>query len=998
MVDETTTNKNYPLPHPTNIASQDVTRIATAITMIDADITECSNSIDAINSTVQNLDSKSLRIPSELVGQVDTELTNIQPRQYVVVNEDASGFSTVEGGGGEGGKKGEILIKKSDSNFDTMWMDPRAVLKKAPTVKETTTDVQLPNNCTMILGNTIEEEETDDLPRHGLTQRQINSDTIADSSYTYVLCDTIDDTAEEESDIATDDKFGRVKIGSGITVNNGEISVPVIGAATENDFGLVKIGSGLNVNDGVISAQTYPHADHENFGTIKPGSDFNFDSNGALQLANKNEDIIYQKSSKQIVDNGVIRIIPTCAYYRAFVNTDTLFSFDLSSFTPKADFSFDLEIVSDGTYVVNFGNNVIWDLSCNGVNSGTTLIHFDKLLGENQFRGTLKSLDANNVRLLTADVSADITDNYICGHNGGGWQACLCLATKTYDNYMSFQNPVDCIWYIDFMRSTYVEYLEYIQGFDNWTATYFYIEGSVDRKNWKRLLTRENIKPTTYTLDEHGFFKHYRIRCKNTQIRYFRWFGFDVEDDRYELQRVMPIMQSNSANGFEITSSGVTSGNLYNLTNDSISSWANFETRLNGEFWVKYELVEPKSVDMIDLAARFGAESDRMPTWFRIEGSNDDENWETVLERAYLTRWYQGESRQYWIYNETPYKYYKLLSIEQPVSSFSLSRFRLYKKINGGIITKKFIPTLSSASQGGYEVSASSTCGSDHWPYLAFDGNSGTRWASANGDAVGGWIQIKFPTETLCTTAWLTARNEEWYGQAPTDFTILGSVDGINFETLKTVTNQTWTQGEEKKITFFNEIPYLYYRVQAQAIQNGQGYFAFSEVNFGTELREYKKELVLKDYLLPIMSSNSQDGYNLSVNSIYSADWNIWKCFDRNSNNSWSTAYDSPTATIQITLPEAKICNCLSVYPRSNMSHQAFGTMIFYGSNDEEVWTELLNDSAISAWTNNVEKTWNFENVTAYTYYKLVVTPYNQENCVSVANINLFHHYTTREY
>ena len=81
------------------------------------------------------MDAKSLRIPSELVGQVDTELTNIQPRRYVVVNEDASGFSTVEGGGGEGGKKGELLVKKSDKNFDTMWIDPRAVLKKAPTVK-----------------------------------------------------------------------------------------------------------------------------------------------------------------------------------------------------------------------------------------------------------------------------------------------------------------------------------------------------------------------------------------------------------------------------------------------------------------------------------------------------------------------------------------------------------------------------------------------------------------------------------------------------------------------------------------------------------------------------------------------------------------------------------------------------------------------------------------------------------------------------------------------
>ena len=97
MIDESTQNKNYPLPHPSNIASQDVTRIANALTMIDADISECSSSINSINNTVQNLDAKSLRIPSELVGQVDTELTNIQPRRYVVVNEDASGFSTVEG-------------------------------------------------------------------------------------------------------------------------------------------------------------------------------------------------------------------------------------------------------------------------------------------------------------------------------------------------------------------------------------------------------------------------------------------------------------------------------------------------------------------------------------------------------------------------------------------------------------------------------------------------------------------------------------------------------------------------------------------------------------------------------------------------------------------------------------------------------------------------------------------------------------------------------------
>ena len=995
MVNETTNNKNYPLPHPSNIASQDVARIATSISMIDADISECSSSINSINNTVQNLDAKSLRIPSEFVGQVDTELTNIQPRRYVVVNEDASGFSTVEGGGGEGGKKGELLVKKSDKNFDTMWIDPRAVLKKAPTVKDTVSDVQLQNNGTIILADVHETDLRDDSPRHGLTQRQINSDTSADSSYTYILCDEIDDTAEDESDIATHEKFGRVKVGSGINVDNGEISVPVIGVATENNFGLVKIGSGLNVNNGIISAKTYPHADHENFGIIKPSADFNFDSRGALQLANRSEDIIYQAATKNIVDNSVIKIVPTCAYYRAFINTDTLFSFDWNNFTPKADISFDLEIVSDGNYVVNFGSNVIWKLPCAGVNAGTTIIHFDKLLGESQFRGSLKSAGTSGIKLLTPDTSADITENYICGHNGCGWQACYCLAEKNYDNYQNFTNPVEAIWYIDFMRSTYVEYLEYVNGYDNWTAEYFYIEGSVDGKNWKRLLTRENVKPTTYTLDEHGFFKHYRIRCKNTQIRYFRWYGFDVEDEKYELQRVMPIMQSDSANGFVITSSGLSNGNLYNLTTDSISSWANFETRLNGKFWVKYELAEPQSVDMIDLAARFGSESDRMPTWFKIEGSNDDGNWETILERAYLSRWYQGESHQYWIYNQTPYKFYRLLSLEQQTVNFSLSRFRLFKKIDG-IVPQGFVPVLSSASQGGYEISASSSDGSDHWPYLAFDGTTSTKWATANHWGAGDWIQIKFPTETLCTTVWMTSRNDQYYGQSPSAFKILGSVDGENFETIKTISEQEWTQGEQKIFDFYNTIPYLYYRIEAVTIQNGGSYFGLSEVNFGTRVREYKRVLNTYRRLTPIMTANSQDGFVVTANSTYSGakTYNPFEAFNNSVSDSSSWTTKAQSGWIQIELPEADKVNMFRM--SGGFADEEPDSFILYGSNDGENYDELLNSGALT-WTHNETKTWNLNHDIAYKFYKIEAVN-TKSAYITISEIQLIEHITTREY
>ena len=49
MIDNRTQNKNYPLVHPENIASQDVERIAVAIEMIDSDIFSCEENAKNIS-------------------------------------------------------------------------------------------------------------------------------------------------------------------------------------------------------------------------------------------------------------------------------------------------------------------------------------------------------------------------------------------------------------------------------------------------------------------------------------------------------------------------------------------------------------------------------------------------------------------------------------------------------------------------------------------------------------------------------------------------------------------------------------------------------------------------------------------------------------------------------------------------------------------------------------------------------------------------------------
>jgi hypothetical protein len=1008
VIDNKTENKGYPLPHPENIASQDVGRIATAIEMIDVDVNACSVALDEIHGTVGELDAKSLRIPSSLVGTVNTELSDLEPRRYVVVNDDATGFSTVEGGGGEGGLTGEILAKRSNANFDTMWIDPRAVLKKTFFVKSVDSTCVLQNNSVIILVDENEIDNSDQLPRVGLTQRQILSDVIVDSQYTYILCDVIDETVPDESDIATATKFGRVMIGPGIGYDNGKIFIPTPVKASTKVFGIVKIGPGLDVEDGVVSAPNYQHADHENYGTVKLGADFKTGNSGELLLANKKqvEEIIYQFSNVDIVQNNCIVPKSNFAKYRLFINEDSMITFDWSQIVIEKDLAFDLEIISDGIYVISFDANVVWTLPCAGVSVGKTIIHFERKVGADFLSGELKETGTIVSGDLTPSDGDDIQPDFICGStgirlgNGGALAPSQAFTKRTGDwtySYGLFTSATDeGLFSMDFMRSTLIES---IYHGDNFWPSLLYVEGSIDKKNWTTLYFSQNVTSVDghIYLTKRGFFRHYRIRCSKDRFRWFHFWGYAVDDEISELIRVVPLMNdSDTLNGFSITSSGKSGGELYNITQNNSGSYAHFNTRLDGEYWIKYELPEAAVVDLLDLGAP-NEYPECMPRWFKIEASNDDESWVLLLERGSLTNWNQGETKQYHIANDVAYKFFKFTPIEIPSAEFRIARFRLYRRVEGHDILIKFIPNLSGPSQGGYEVTASSQANAGNVPYYAFDGDADTKWTSWDNSSYDRWIQIKFPTETICNAVLLRSEAGN-YGYTASSFEIQGSNDGENYTSLKVVTGASWVSAEEKIIQFFNDIAFLYYRVWVNATQSGGGYASFSEVNFGTVMREYKREISVKEYLLPIMSSNSQDGYEVSCNSEYNSSEGIVKAFDRDTGTIWSTNNDSPTATILITLPTAKICDLISIYPRSSYLNRAYGAFTLYGSSDGDNWTELLAVSDISAWSANVEKSWEVESGLAFLRYKLVGTPRDGGNVVTVTNINLLYKYTTKEY
>lgn len=381
MIDNKTTHKNYPLVNPSNIAKQDVARLATSIEMIDSDIAGCEDDIDEALDNLEEIQSKVIKIPSDLEN-FDTELKNIAPGQYVTINAAGNGFTTVEGGGGSGGNAGDVLIKNSDRNFDSVWIDSRSLIKRSMKVSEVDTNYEIENSDSIVL-NSSNEAQISNEPRLELSTRQAADNVIFDANTSIILNDSVESDSGEPSNIASKTEFGRVIIGSGITVSNGVISVPEKPVATTTSTGVVKIGDNINVENGVISLDEPPLANTTTAGVVKLSNDFTLGDNNELLFAGalESEPAIYGFSTVAIVENDVIELRENCARYRAFINKDTEFLFDFSGFVANRDMAFDLEIIADRDYLISFEDvSIDWILPCVAVNNGTTVIHFEKKL------------------------------------------------------------------------------------------------------------------------------------------------------------------------------------------------------------------------------------------------------------------------------------------------------------------------------------------------------------------------------------------------------------------------------------------------------------------------------------------------------------------------------------------------------------------------------------------------------------------------------------------
>lgn len=129
----------------------------------------------------------------------------------------------------------------------------------------------------------------------------------------------------------------------------------------------------------------------------------------------------------------------------------------------------------------------------------------------------------------------------------------------------------------------------------------------------------------------------------------------------------------------------------------------------------------------------------------------------------------------------------------------------------------------------------------DYLPWKAFNGtiaNVNDCWISGS-EGVNSWIQIKYEKPYKMITVEISPRNEtDFNTSSPRDFDILGSNNGVDFDTLTQIRGQnSWQRRVSKRFAIPNNKEYSIYRIKTIST-NGSLNVAIGDIIFG-----YKREV-----------------------------------------------------------------------------------------------------------------------------------------------------------
>lgn len=147
------------------------------------------------------------------------------------------------------------------------------------------------------------------------------------------------------------------------------------------------------------------------------------------------------------------------------------------------------------------------------------------------------------------------------------------------------------------------------------------------------------------------------------------------------------------------------------------------------------------------------------------------------------------------------------------------------------------VPAMTGYTAPSGTVTTSGDTNGGSWPaWRAFD-DSADYTAETNGwisqNPLPAWVAYQFPSAKVIVKVTIrSAGNTTYYTRAPKTFTIQGSNDGTNWDTLNTQTNVAgWGQGEQRVYQFSNTTAYTHYRLHVTATQQND-FCCISELEF----------------------------------------------------------------------------------------------------------------------------------------------------------------------
>lgn len=980
----------YPLPNKNHEVVKDIETLQETFVGIDEDIIALENKNADIQEKITKANNAFVHTDISLANPV---IQDIAPRRYVSISSD--GIKCVDSSDNAGGKSGLCSIKKSDANFDVAWGNVWEVSKNGMTTLQNASEAG--QNEAHILCDVCEIDNDEQLPKNNLVNVQVIDDHEIESNEVVILTDLLEQVSDEEN-IATRRNRGIVKIGDGVHVTDGIISAPIISKATKNDYGIVKIGDGIQIENEIISVDEIPHATKEKFGVVKLGSNLQINKDGAMEVKGM-PTTIYNLGNVKICNNGIIDLEEQTLHYRMFVSEDLVVQFK-TDFDPQDDFSFVLGIVSDGSHIISFNANLNPKMSLLPINRGMTKIYVTKKIGVPCYDVKVSQLDALEPTLLTPNFGDDINSNLCVTHNGCDWDAHDML--KTNNDNVNFSGRE---FYFEFNTLVVVDYVYFFSRYTDQALGEFYLKGSNDKQSWTMLLYKngEAINGEIFT-ELKGCFRYFKLYVgwKNDNYpRAMQLWGTQIDNNESELVLLTPKMASDTTGFAKLTYNNLDEGSAGDLTDASASTsiYVKYSTDTSDLFrWIKFEFPEAVVANFLDLAAHKD-NLDRTMRWYKLEGSNDDENWTLLLERKYQRDFYQYETRWHNFQNTTAYKFYKLTCLATNGDQYwRIARFRLFRREHGKWNFIRGVPKLSSANQDGYEVSASSACDAGHARYFAFDDSTETRWASVANES-NSWLQIKLPMAAAFNAVKIAPRGDNYLDQAPKNFQIQASNNAENWDVLDSETDVSWTTlGEFKLFTFENETAYLYYRLYITANQ-GSAYKGCSCFILGNTVHEYKRYLHKYTYLVPTLTSNtSAAGYIASATSEYSNNEGAWRAFDQQGNQ-WTTKNGTnKNVELKITLPEAQKCD-LIMLGISNTNSRIPQTFRIEASNYNSNWTVLYQNLEGANLSTNTD--YYYENPhkdIAFKHYRLYVLTNKGDGFISLREFQLIQENIIQEY